>query len=190
MTYAGQSGKLEQRTLHSLPCPRICPIHNNMTATSNTVILGSGIIGLSTAYYLALSPSITGTSIHLIDSSPALFASASGRAAGFLAADWFVPALAPLGELSFALHRELADAHGGVERWGYSRSTGTSVVADEVGGGGASGVSGEDWLRQGGSRADVAGVHAFDAGDGPAWLTRQERHSVRVISEDSSTAQV
>jgi len=162
-----------------------------MAATGNTVILGSGIIGLSTAYYLSLSPSTPRASIHLVDSSPALFASASGRAAGFLAADWFAPSLAPLGELSFALHRELADAHGGARRWGYSRSTGTSVVADEVGGEeGTSAERGEDWLRHGGSRADVAGVHAFDAGDGPAWLTRREGYGVRVISEDSSTAQV
>ena len=53
----------------------------------NTVILGCGIIGLCTAYYLTESGNTVPNSIHLVDSSPELFQCASGLAAGFLSAD-------------------------------------------------------------------------------------------------------
>jgi glycine/D-amino acid oxidase-like deaminating enzyme len=54
---------------------------------ATTVILGSGIIGLSTAYYLSESGNTDPKKIHLIDASPELFHCASGLAGGFLAAD-------------------------------------------------------------------------------------------------------
>ena len=46
--------------------------------------------------YLAIS-------IHLVESSPKLFASALGKAGVFFAADWFDSAFARLGLLSFRL---------------------------------------------------------------------------------------
>ena len=86
-----------------------------------TVILGAGIIGLSTAHSLTrIAP--PDHSIHIVEPAPELFSSASGKAAGFVAKDWFAPAIAPLGALSFELHRALADKHGGRGRWGYSES--------------------------------------------------------------------
>lgn len=110
-----------------------------------TVIIGAGIIGTSAAYYLTEPPSTTDpTSVHLIESSPELFASASGYAAGFLARDWFSPSLSSLGALSFDLHKKLAEEDDGAENWGYSKSTGTSLeesVGDE----------GQDWLTEGAS---------------------------------------
>ena len=149
-----------------------------------TVIIGAGIIGTSTAFYLSQSPSTTSPSnIHLIESSPELFASASGFAAGFLARDWFSSSASTLGALSFDLHKRLAEDNNGWERWGYSRSTGTSLVD-------TGGKRGEDWLRKGNSRADAAGEHEFVDGNGPAWLTRQKGGKVDVISEGDSTAQV
>jgi len=151
--------------------------------SNNTIILGAGIIGTSTAYYLSLSPRTLPHTIHLIEASPTLFASASGYAGGFLAKDWFSPSVAALGALSFRLHKELAEEHGGREKWGYSRSTGTSMVD-------GSGKRGDDWLREGGSRAEMAGVHEFEEGKGPAWLTRRAGGRVEVVSEDGSTAQV
>lgn len=54
---------------------------------SNTVILGSGIIGLSTAYYLSESGNTEPESIHLVDPIAELFHCASGFAGGFLAED-------------------------------------------------------------------------------------------------------
>jgi glycine/D-amino acid oxidase-like deaminating enzyme len=65
---------------------------NTMSATvdsetTTTVILGSGIIGLSTAYFLSQSGNTNPKRIHLLDASPELFHCASGFAGGFLAAD-------------------------------------------------------------------------------------------------------
>ena len=54
---------------------------------ASTVIIGAGIIGCSTAYYLSQSHDTEAGSIHLVESSPELFASASGKAGGFIAAD-------------------------------------------------------------------------------------------------------
>ena len=149
-----------------------------------TVIVGAGIIGTSTAYYLSQPPSSTPpSSIHLVESSPELFASASGFAAGFLARDWFSSPVASLGALSFDLHKQLAEENDGARKWGYSRSTGTSL-AD------TSGKRGEDWLLEDTSRATSAGNHDFVPGQGPAWLTRRKGGKLDIISEDDTTAQV
>jgi glycine/D-amino acid oxidase-like deaminating enzyme len=78
------------------------------------VICGAGAIGASIAYFLTRR----GARPVIVDRArPA--AAASGKAAGFLAADW--SAGTPLDELSrasFALHREIADELG-AERLGY-----------------------------------------------------------------------
>jgi hypothetical protein len=56
----------------------------------DTVIIGSGVIGLSTAFYLSFIKQPK-SRIHLIDSSAKLFQCASGLAGGFLAADCMLP---------------------------------------------------------------------------------------------------
>ena len=143
----------------------------------STVIIGAGIIGTSTAYYLSQTSK---NAIHLVEASPELFASASGYAAGFLARDWFPPSLSELGELSFDLHKQLAEEHNGHVRWGYSRSTGTSL-AETVG------TNGADWLMEGVSRSTAA-VWSFDSiGNRPAWLS--PGHHLDVMSDGSTTAQ-
>jgi len=148
------------------------------------VIVGAGIIGAATAFYLTQpSSTTTASSIHLVESSPELFASASGYAAGFLARDWFSSSLASLGALSFDLHKELAEQNNGAEKWGYCRSTGTSLAEVD-------GKRGDEWLRDGTSRAEAAATHDFKDGYGPAWLMRSRGGKVEVISEDDSTAQV
>lgn len=156
-----------------------------------TIILGTGIIGTSTAYYL--SKSQTPSSIHLVEPSPTLFASASGYAGGFLAKDWFSPSVAALGALSFEEHRRLAEEHDGRGKWGYSRSTGTSHMPRNEKT--MSGKNGTDWLRCGASRAEAAsvGVSEFvdESGEaGPTWLIREQGDRVEVISEEGTTAQV
>jgi glycine/D-amino acid oxidase-like deaminating enzyme len=159
-----------------------------MTAT-NTVILGTGIIGVSTAYYLSLSQSPS--SVHLVEASPKLFASASGYAAGFLAANWFSSDVAALGKLSFAEHKRLAEEFGGREKWGYMKSQALSYSAGRSSGKNA---RGDDWLREGTSRAEASNesVSKFVAGeeDAPRWLSRTERGIVEVISEEGTMAQV
>ena len=113
------------------------PIHASTMPT--TVILGTGIIGLSTAYYLSgfaedevAENSLTEKhEIHLVEATHELFASASGKAAGFLAKDWFQPAVTPLGQFSFDLHRKLAEEHDGRSKWGWSESTSYSLDRDD-----------------------------------------------------------
>ncbi|KAF2086649.1 FAD dependent oxidoreductase [Saccharata proteae CBS 121410] len=153
-----------------------------MTDEPRVVIVGAGIIGCSTAYYLSESERVKPENIHIVESSAELFASASGLAG-------FAPSVAPLGALSFRLHKELAQKHRGNERWGYSRSTGTSLTQDPDNEDAIAG-SGEDWLQNGASRADSAGAHDFKEGSGPAWLTRTSGSTLEVISRDASTAQI
>ncbi|KAF2785965.1 FAD dependent oxidoreductase-like protein superfamily [Melanomma pulvis-pyrius CBS 109.77] len=152
-----------------------------------TVILGSGIVGLSTAYYLSQSGKTPPESIHLVDSSTQLLHCASGFAGGFLAEDWYAPSVAPLGALSFKIHKQLADANNGRKIWGYTQSTGISLSQDSEA---AVGGSGEDWLRDGTSRANAAGTKAAVGVDGPTWLKRMEGGSLEVISQENSTAQI
>lgn len=161
------------------------------TPPTQTVILGAGIIGLSTAYYLAHAPDVDPHQIHIVESAAELFCSASGLAGGFLAADWYAPSVAPLGALSFRLHKELAENHNGRKQWGYCLSTGTSLSQDPDNNEDAVLGSGEDWLRNGTSRAQAAGGQDhFSEGEGPAWLTLKAGSSLEVISQDKSTAQI
>ncbi|QDS75750.1 hypothetical protein FKW77_008539 [Venturia effusa] len=158
---------------------------------STTVIIGSGIIGLATAYYLSSLESKTKPqNIHVVESSPELFKCSSGFAGGFLAEDWFSPAVASLGALSFSLHRSLAAEHNGRERWGYCSSTALSLTqntGDEAES--AIGGNGPDWLRNKSSRATAAASQESGGGDGPEWLGR-EAGSLEGISEMDKVAQV
>ncbi|EWC44753.1 hypothetical protein DRE_06531 [Drechslerella stenobrocha 248] len=166
------------------------------------VILGAGIIGLSTAFYL-LHSSCPDCIVHvtILDSSPDLFACASGRAGGFLAKDWFAPASAALGELSFRLHRELADAYDGSTRWGYARSASFNLARrkrsnETTGSEQRISRRGEDWLRYGASRVGAAA--SGNGGDGaqrgliaPTWLASGGcEQDVELSSTSETTAQV
>jgi glycine/D-amino acid oxidase-like deaminating enzyme len=154
-----------------------------------TVILGTGIIGTAIAYYLSLAQAPS--TIHLVEPSTTLFSSASGFAGGFVAADWFAPAAAALGALSFDEHRRLAEAFGGRERWGFAASEGFGYTAGMKG---VAGEGGEEWLRDGGSRAASSGARGVgefcSAEDGPRWLRRLEGDVVRGIGDEGSMAQV
>ena len=156
---------------------------------STTVILGAGIIGVSTAYYL--SEHQPPSTIHLVEVAPELFSSASGYAGGFLAKDWFSPPVAALGALSFEQHRLLAEKKGGRDRWGYSPTTSVSYTSKPAKG---SRRRGDDWLREGTSRADTASsaVVTDDLGGdkAPKWLRRVAGDEIEVIGDDGSTAQV
>lgn len=154
--------------------------------STSTVIIGAGIIGCSTAYYLSESSNTQSDTIHLIENSPNLFASASGYAAGFLAADWFGADTAAVSALSFRLHKQLAEEHAGAKRWGYSRTTSSSMKLES----GPKKV--DEWLRDGGSRAALANTEqdvptARTHQGGPVWLTNG---NVEIISEEGTTAQV
>lgn len=150
---------------------------------TSTVIIGSGIIGVSTAYYL--SQHQPGSTIHLVDSSPELFASASGYAGGFLAKTWHLPT--DLGPLSFSEHAELAAREGGGEKWGYKRvvSVDYRSRASEPEGGKEDHI-----LFPGGSR--VRAVDAVDRGiertEVPPWLRRSPGDEFSVMDTEDGTA--
>ncbi|KAK7204258.1 FAD dependent oxidoreductase [Myxozyma melibiosi] len=94
-----------------------------------TIIVGGGIIGLSSAFYLSQAPDASRPKrIIVVDTSRRLFSCASGRAAGFMSRSWFSRPSASLGELSFVLHAELAEIYGGDEKWGYRPSQAFSVA--------------------------------------------------------------
>lgn len=160
-----------------------------MMAIPHTVILGTGIIGVSTAYYL--SQSQPPSSIHLVEPSKTLFASSSGHAGGFLAKDWFGKETSSLGELSFNEHKKLAEKHNGAQRWGYAESIATSYVPKNA----IKGERSDDWLRAGTSRAEASSGAMNDMdldseGARMAWLARHDGDKVEVISEPGTTAQL
>ena len=158
-------------------------------ANMATVISGGGIIGTATAYYL--SENQEPSSIHIVESSPELFASASGYAGGFLAKDWFAAPVASLGALSFDLHKQLAISNQGAKKWGYAPSTALSLAVNDGLGMGRE-ERGDDWLLEGTSRADMAAEEGdMLNGDGtPAWITKQKGYSLESISSEESCAQV
>ncbi|KAF5564961.1 FAD dependent oxidoreductase superfamily [Fusarium phyllophilum] len=151
---------------------------------ASTVIVGGGIIGTATAYYL--SEHQPGSSIHLVDSSATLFASASGYAGGFLARNWFHQDLASLGALSFDEHEKLAKQFNGREKWLYAKSV---TVNYELPKRKPKGSTGQDWLREGGSRADVI----EDRGEvkdrnSPPWLRRIKGDALSLVDNGEGTA--
>lgn len=170
----------------------------NPEQTMGTVIIGGGIIGLSTAYYLSLSrPATDDAPIHIIDSSPMLLASASGYAGGFLASDWFSPAVSSLGALSFRLHRELAEKHNGSRKWGYAGSHIYSLSVDEYGVSekAKSGRRG-DWLLDGTSRAGLVEGRSdhknsmVNQDGSPAVFTPQVGGTLNTIADPEECAQI
>ncbi|KAI9722510.1 MAG: hypothetical protein M1828_004757 [Chrysothrix sp. TS-e1954] len=99
---------------------RSCEI-SQPSNSSNTVIIGSGVIGLATAYNLALlqSPSRHG-SASVVDPSSTLCPGASGQAKSNLGDFGFEPCVEELGEASFLMHRQLASEKDGAVAYGYA----------------------------------------------------------------------
>jgi glycine/D-amino acid oxidase-like deaminating enzyme len=112
------------------------------------IIIGGGIIGSSTAYYLTRHPKYNADlhSIHIVEGTK-IAAGASGRAGGLLALWAYPSCLVPL---SFKLHADLAKEHDGAARWGYRRlscgeltTRGRVVKAKPSVSGGMKGTTGE-----------------------------------------------
>ncbi|KAI1867876.1 hypothetical protein JX265_003929 [Neoarthrinium moseri] len=85
----------------------------------NIIIIGGGIIGSTTAYFLTRHPSFN-PSIHHITvlEAASIAGAASGKAGGLLGLWAYPQCLVPL---SYQLHADLAAEHDGVERWGYRK---------------------------------------------------------------------
>lgn len=153
-----------------------------MSSSTTTVILGAGIIGVSTAYYL--SKHQPPSTIHLVDPSSEIFASASGYAGGFLAKNWFPAASGPLGALSFEEHRKLAEKENGAINWEYASSIPISLspASDAK-------KSVDLWFRDGASRAEASRAEPVQ-GIAPPWLRAKDGDTVEVISEEGTVPQL
>ena len=81
------------------------------------MIIGGGIIGCTSAYYLSRHPSYDPSkhTITLLEATK-IAGGASGKAGGLLALWAYPSCIVPL---SYRLHKELSNEHGGEERWGY-----------------------------------------------------------------------
>ncbi|KAH6509812.1 hypothetical protein HBI56_129970 [Parastagonospora nodorum] len=85
----------------------------------NIVIIGGGIIGSTTAYFLSHHENFNKDrdTITLLEATK-IAGGASGKAGGLLGLWAYPPCIVPL---SYKLHEELAEKHGGAERWGYRK---------------------------------------------------------------------
>ncbi|KAG4259587.1 hypothetical protein FPRO04_03319 [Fusarium proliferatum] len=128
-----------------------------MDAKRNIVVVGGGIIGSTTAYYLTrhskFNPALH--TITLLEAAPTVAQGASGKAGGLLALWAYPECLVPL---SYRLHAELAAEHNGPQRWGYRQlgcgSFDAVVTRDKIkslqanGNGSANGnENGKDWEK-------------------------------------------
>ncbi|KAB5545707.1 FAD dependent oxidoreductase [Coniochaeta sp. 2T2.1] len=93
----------------------------------NIIIVGGGIIGCTTAYFLTRHPAFN-PALHKVTvlEASSIAAGASGKAGGLLALWAYPECLVPL---SYRLHAELAAEHNGAERWGYRRLGCGSIAA-------------------------------------------------------------
>ena len=83
----------------------------------NIVVIGGGIIGCTSAYFLSRHPSYDPSKhkITILEATK-IAGGASGKAGGLLALWAYPSSIVPL---SYRLHKQLSDEHGGEERWGY-----------------------------------------------------------------------
>lgn len=90
--------------------PSVNPAHSPSSIPPPTVIVGAGIIGLSTAYHLAHA---VNSSIVVVDQAPAICSAASGQCEGALGEFGFTKETQPLARLSYRLFARLAADNGG-----------------------------------------------------------------------------
>jgi glycine/D-amino acid oxidase-like deaminating enzyme len=89
-----------------------------MSTPKHIVIIGGGIIGCTTAYYLSHHPAYTPeTKVTLLEASKVGVAQGASGKAGGLVAKWAYPK--ELVNVSFPEHVRLAEKHDGVNRWGW-----------------------------------------------------------------------
>ncbi|KAI5994493.1 FAD dependent oxidoreductase [Pisolithus albus] len=89
------------------------------TLQADIVIIGGGIIGCTTAYYLSRHPLYNSetTKITVLEASASGVAQGASGKAGGLVAKWAYPV--ELVDISFPEHVRLANEHNGVDRWGF-----------------------------------------------------------------------
>ncbi|KAF7292810.1 DAO domain-containing protein [Mycena indigotica] len=86
-------------------------------AARHIIIVGGGIIGCTTAYYLTRHPCFHNSTITLLEASHHGAAQGASGKAGGLVARWAYPK--EIVDVSFEEHVKLAKEHGGQDRWGW-----------------------------------------------------------------------
>lgn len=121
-------------------------------------------MGSSSLYYL--TPRLPrGSSVTLIESANQLAPGASGKSGGFLAQDWHGAATESIADLSFRLHRELAEKDGGTDKWGYRNVETVSLEFDSSN------------VKSGNSK-------------GPKWIDSKHVVKTSLLGGNGTTAQV
>lgn len=140
-------------------------------ATSPVIIAGAGVIGCSSAYFLAKDFGIAST---LVDPTGTIAPAASGKAGGFLALDWndYSP-VGPLARRSFQLHQDIANDVG-ASRLDYRRLTCAAISATTSTSIGTTSVS-----RPKGKKLQ-----------GVEWATGDAVQGVRSLGDEQTIAQV
>ncbi|BFZ63832.1 Processing alpha glucosidase I [Saitoella coloradoensis] len=165
-------------------------------------IIGGGIMGVCTAFYLSRHPRFKAGMMKVtVIEEGEIAQGASGKAGGFLALDWHGPDTASLAALSYRLHKELAEEHGGREEWSYREVDSLSVstyrssnpsmsepnrskYGVDPEGGAPDDLLASDLDRQ---RRRKAGKEGWDGID---WLDEGVVKGVSVMGDQKSTAQV
>ncbi|KAK9480763.1 FAD dependent oxidoreductase [Lipomyces japonicus] len=149
------------------------------------IIVGAGIIGVCTAYYLTRHPQFSAKThrITIIESTrPA--SGASGKAGGLLALWAFPSQLVPL---SFELHAQLAEEYNGEEEWGYRRLQTVSLEGNLTKTAASAAATPKKKKSKSTSAADA------DSIDLPVdldWVRKDVTESWSALSGTDSTAQV
>jgi glycine/D-amino acid oxidase-like deaminating enzyme len=162
----------------------------------NVVVVGGGIIGCSTAYYLTRHPRFLSSkvAITLIEASAHGAAQGASGKAGGLVAKWAYPK--ELVNVSFSEHVKLANEHNGKDRWGWRYvSTGSwEGRGDFPDGSGGIGLTREKSLektlgladgRKSSSNRKLKGLP-----DDLLWVKENLTQSYSSMAPDGATAQV
>ncbi|KAF7969087.1 hypothetical protein HWV62_28334 [Athelia sp. TMB] len=166
--------------------------------TRNIVIIGGGIIGCTTAYYISRHPSFSpSTTVTILEASAKGVAQGASGKAGGLVAKWAYPQ--EIVDVSFQEHVKLAEEHNGRDRWGW-RFVG---CGSWEGRGQLSGESGTG-VGQGGKRKSLEktlGLGTSNQEDKPSrkskglpndltWVREDLTDSYRSMAPANDTAQV
>ncbi|KAF1926547.1 FAD dependent oxidoreductase [Didymella exigua CBS 183.55] len=162
------------------------------TQKRDIVIVGGGIIGATTAYYLSQHASFDRErdSITLLEATE-IAGGASGKAGGLLALWAYPSCIVPL---SFRLHKELADQHGGAERWGYRAvHCGQIDMYGVLKKAGEDGVSGRSEQSKSLQKRDAKALSLLRAAGVPPdldWIAADAVQSYEAMGSPGETAQV
>ncbi|CAO1614148.1 unnamed protein product [Parajaminaea phylloscopi] len=173
----------------------------------DVVIVGGGIMGVCSAFALTRTEEYLQGQVRVtVVEEGDICGGASGKAAGFLARDWHEPPTESLGKFSFDLYERLAEEFSGKEAFGYRKVKSYAVDLKDPSER-QSGAGTADYIPPP-TRALPAETHWLSLpedfkqgsfawnkdGDGHptalSWLNKDAISSVRMLSDEGTTAQL